>query len=136
MKYLLNTCSFIWFITEDSKLPQELRKLINSNDNVYVSYTTFWEIAIKQNKGKLSIITMNIYELAEICREYGIIILPLKLSYLERLKKLPFVHNDPFDRIIIAMAIEEDMTLLTKDSEIIKYSGVKTLWQLTKGGQI
>lgn len=68
MKYLLDTCSFIWFITEDSKLPEKLRELINKSDNVYVNYTTFWEIAIKQTKGKLSIITMNVYELAEICR--------------------------------------------------------------------
>ena len=127
MKYLLDTCSFIWYITEDSKLPEKLRELINTSDNMYVSYTTFWEIAIKQAKGKLSIITMSVYELAEICREHGIVILPLKLSYLERTKQLPMIHNDPFDRIIIAMAVEENMTLLTKDSEIIKYSGAKTI---------
>ncbi len=134
MRYLLDTCTFIWYITEDSKLSEDIKELIDNSENIYLSYSTFWEIAIKQTKGKLNIITMSVYDLAEICRENGIVILPLKLSYLERLKELPLIHNDPFDRIITAIAVEENMTLLTKDNEIVKYDGVKTLWQINKEG--
>ena len=59
-------------------------------------------------------------------------ILPLKLSYLAKLRQLPLIHRDPFDRMITATAIVEGYTLLTCDSEIVKYDEVKTLWQTTK----
>ena len=75
---------------------------------------------------------MNVNELAELCNNNGIIILPPKLSHLAKLRQLPLIHRDPFDRIIIATAIEEELTLLTSDSEIVKYQDVKTLWQITK----
>ncbi|MBQ3396541.1 MAG: PIN domain-containing protein [Synergistaceae bacterium] len=62
------------------------------------------------------------------CNENKIAILSLETAYFERIKQLPLIHRDPFDRIIIATAIEENLTLLTNDSEIIKYKDVKTLW--------
>ena len=128
MSYLVDTCSFIWYVLNDKNLSQRVKNIILGSDSVYISYATLWEIAIKQTTGKLKSITMSAYEIAELCRDNGIIILPLKLSYLERIKQLPLIHKDPFDRIIIATAIEEDYTLLTNDSEIIKYKDVKTLW--------
>ena len=128
MNYLIDTCAFIWYVLNDKNLSQRVKNIILSSDNVYISYATLWEIAIKQTTGKLQSITMSAYEIAELCRDNGIIILPLKLSYLERIKQLPLIHKDPFDRIIIASAIEENYTLLTNDSEIIKYKDIKTLW--------
>ena len=128
MKYMLDTCAFIWYISEGSAMPEELKTLVDESDNVYISFATLWEIAIKQTTGKLSAVTMSVFELAEICEAHKIMIAPLKLPYLERIKQLPLIHKDPFDRIIIATAIEEDYTLLTNDSEIIKYKDVKTLW--------
>ncbi len=132
MKYMIDTCTLIWYMTRDKKLPDSIRDIIYNSDNVYVSITTLWEIALKQTTGKLSSVTKSIYEIAGLCGNNGIVIMPLKFAYLEGIKRLPFIHNDPFDRIIIATAIEEDLTLLTKDSEIIKYDGVKTLWQTEK----
>ena len=128
MNYLIDTCAFIWYVLNDKNLSQRVKNIILSSDNVYISYATLWEIAIKQTTGKLQSITMSAYEIAELCRDNGIIILPLKLSYLERIKQLPLIHKDLFDRIIIASAIEENYTLLTNDSEIIKYKDIKTLW--------
>lgn len=128
MKYMLDTCAFIWYISDDSVMPEELKTLVDESNDVYISFATLWEIAIKQTTGKLSTVTMNVYELAEICETHRIMIAPLKLPYLERIKKMPLIHRDPFDRIIMATAIEEDYTLLTNDSEIIKYKDVKTLW--------
>ena len=128
MKYLLDTCAFIWYMTKDKKLSDTVREIIFSSDNVYVSFASLWEVAVKQTIGKLSTVTKSVYEIAELCGDGGIVIMPLKLSYLERVKKMPLIHRDPFDRIIIATAIEEDMILLTKDSDITRYSGVKTLW--------
>ena len=61
-------------------------------------------------------------------RNYVIEILSLKMEYFERIQKMPLIHRDPFDRIITATAIEEGLTLLTNDSNITQYDGVKTLW--------
>ena len=131
MKYMLDTCSFIWYIETSSRLPAGVRELIDTAEHMSISQATFWEIAIKQTTGKLDL-TMTMHELEEKCRENDIKILPLELAYFERIKKLPLIHRDPFDRIIIATAIEEELTLLTSDSEIVKYEDVKTLWQITK----
>ena len=127
MKYMMDTCAFIWYMTQDSKLPESIREIIFSSSNMYVSIATLWEIAVKQTIGKLSAVTESVYEIAELCRNGGIVIMPLKLAYLERVKQLPLIHRDPFDRIIIATAIEEDLTLLTNDSNITKYE-LKTIW--------
>ena len=104
-----------------------IKEILKGNDAVYISKATFWEIAIKKTTGKLDVV-QNTFELEKICRREDISILPLKLKYFERIQKMPLIHRDPFDRIIIASAIEEGYTLLTNDSEIIKYKDVKTLW--------
>lgn len=130
--YMLDTCSFIWYLLDDDRLPQNVKDIISDSNSLYISYISLWEIVIKQTIGKLDAITMNVNELAQLCSNNGIIILMPKLSYLARLRQLPLIHRDPFDRIIIATAIEEELTLLTSDSEIVKYEDVKTLWQITK----
>ena len=125
--YLLDSCAFIWIVKNDSRLPSMIKEILKGNDAVYISKATFWEIAIKKTTGKLDVV-QNTFELEKICRREDISILPLKLKYFERIQKMPLIHRDPFDRIIIASAIEEGYTLLTNDSEIIKYKDVKTLW--------
>lgn len=126
--YMLDTCTFIWYILDDSSLSQTAKNAILCSDTVFISYATLWEITIKQTTGKLTALSMSVYELAELCRDNGIIVLPLKLSYLAELRKLPLIHRDPFDRIITATAITEGYTLLTNDSGIVKYQDIKTLW--------
>ncbi|MBQ7219692.1 MAG: type II toxin-antitoxin system VapC family toxin [Synergistaceae bacterium] len=131
MNYMLDSCAFIWYIETSDRLPEEIRELIDTEEHMYVSIATFWEIAIKQSTGKLDLeITMS--ELEAKCAENKIAILPLELPYFERIKKLPLIHRDPFDRVIIATAIEEKLTLITNDGKIAQYEEVKTLWQTTK----
>ena len=127
MKYMMDTCTFLWYIETSSRLPESVRELIDTTKYVSVSQATFWEIAIKQTTGKLAL-KMSMSELEEKCIENNITILPLKLAYFERIKSLPLIHRDPFDRISMASANEEDLILLTDDSQIIKYQDVKTLW--------
>ncbi|MBQ7578140.1 MAG: PIN domain-containing protein [Synergistaceae bacterium] len=69
---------------------------------------------------------INVFE--DLCRQEEINILSLNSAYFERIQKLPLIHRDPFDRIIIAAAIEENFTLLTCDEIIVKYDEVKCLW--------
>lgn len=127
--YLLDTCTFLWYIETSERLPYALRELINHvlPMQVNLSQATLWEIAIKQSIGKLDL-PLTSFELEKKCGESQISILSLQSSYFERIKKLPLIHRDPFDRIIIATAIEENLTLLTSDKNILKYPEVKTLW--------
>ena len=132
MSCMMDTCAFIWYVLDDERLPDDVKDIIISSDEVYLSYATLLEITIKQTIGKLDEFKWNIMDLAELCMDNGIMILPMKLSYLAKLRQLPLIHRDPFDRIITATAIVEDYTLLTCDSEIVKYAEVKTLWKITK----
>lgn len=125
--YLLDTCAFIWYIETSKRLPQAIRELIDNSKNIFLSQATFWEIAIKQTTGKINL-SLSIFELNDKCKEQKINVLELKNEYFERIKKLPLIHNDPFDRIIMATAIERNLTLLTCDDNIVKYQEVKTLW--------
>ena len=134
MMYLLDTCTFIWAVKKDNKIPPEVLSILRGYDDVFVSQATFWEIAIKKTTGKLDVV-QDSFELEELCVKQEIEILPLKMEYFERIQILPLIHRDPFDRIIVATAIEEDLTLLTNDENIKKYDGVKTLWQTTKEEQ-
>ena len=124
--YILDTCAFIWSVLDDPKLSDTVSDILAGSEAVYISKATLWEIAIKKTTGKLNL-RHNTFELEQICIDEDINILPLKLRYFERIQNMPLIHRDPFDRIIIASAIEEGYTLLTNDSEIIKYE-VKTLW--------
>ena len=132
MSYMMDTCAFIWYILDDERLPDNVKDIITDSNEIYISYATLWEITIKQTISKLDEVKFDIEELAELCMDNGIMILPLKLSYLAKLRQLPLIHRDPFDRMITATAIVEGCTLLTCDSEIVKYDEVKTLWQITK----
>lgn len=102
MKYMMDTCTFIWYLTKNKNLSDNVKEIIYNSDEVYISFATLWEIAIKQAIGKLGIITMSIFDLVEFCQDNGIIIMPLKFAYLEKTKQLQLIHRDPFDRIIIA----------------------------------
>lgn len=127
MMYMMDTCAFIWYIETSKRLPKALRELIDNSEDMFISQVTLWEIAIKQTVNKIDL-NMTIYELEERCRENKITILPLATEYFERIKKLPQIHKDPFDRMIMSTAIERNLTLLTCDSNIMKYEDVKTLW--------
>lgn len=125
--YILDTCAFIWSVLDDPNLSDTVSDILAGSEPVYVSKATLWEIAIKKTTGKLNL-RHNTFELEQICIDEDINILPLKLRYFERIQRMPLIHRDPFDRIIIASAIEEGYTLLTNDEIIPKYNGVKTLW--------
>ena len=125
--YILDTCAFIWAVQNSPNLSPKVLAILNGDDDVFVSQASFWEIAIKQTTGKLDL-DKDMFALEELCKAEEIQILPLELAYFESIKKLPLIHRDPFDRIIMASAIEEDLILLTDDSQIIKYQDVKTVW--------
>lgn len=124
--YLMDTCALLWFLDDDGRLSTKAKDIIGKSEDLYFSMVSLWEIAIKKSIGKLDI-EESVTDIERICDEYGITILPIKTKYLERMQKLPAIHSDPFDRLIIATALEEKMKLITHDSRIQKYE-IELAW--------
>lgn len=114
MKYLLDTHAILWYLFGDARLPENTRKLIESND-CYFSFASFWEISIKQSKKKLEF-SHTIFEIDKMCRQAGFLRLEITLADFDKVRNLPFQenvkHNDPFDRILISQAINNGFTIL------------------------
>lgn len=125
--YLIDTCAFIWELHNDPNMSVKAAEVMERDEaELYISIVTFWEIAIKKTLGKLEV-QESVTELGKACIDHNITILPIKMEYLERIQKLPYIHKDPFDRLIIATAIEEGLTILTEEY-IKQYNEVKQLW--------
>ena len=126
--YLLDTHTLLWFLRDSPQLSKKALEIITTENKVYVSIASLWEIAIKKSIGKLEF-EHSIEKIAELCHEKDILILQIQPKYFDKIIKLPNIHNDPFDRLIISQAIIENLVIITKDTIIPKYS-VKTIWQL------
>ncbi|MCB0375084.1 MAG: type II toxin-antitoxin system VapC family toxin [Sinomicrobium sp.] len=128
MNYLLDTHTVLWFITDDKKLPEKTKGLIQDPDNVcFVSIASFWEIALKYALGKLEL-TVDLEEIFTIIEDSNLEIVPITGKHTLRSSKLVFHHRDPFDRLIIAQADHEKLTVITKDEQFLNYR-IKTKWK-------
>ena len=118
MKYLIDTHVFIWWMQDDGDLSKEASSAIRNIDNeVYVSVVVPWEITIKKKKGKLSAPD----NIAEIIALDNFNLLPVQMNHVDKLNALPDIHSDPFHRIMIAQALEENLILITRDDKILQY---------------
>ena len=127
MKYLLDTHTVLWSFNEVGKLSKTALDVINDPaSKKYVSIASAWELAIKISTGKLVFDggTDLFYRTA---REYGFGLLPIKRSHIKTLETLPLLHRDPFDRILVASAMAEEMSLITADENVPRYD-VACLW--------
>jgi PIN domain nuclease of toxin-antitoxin system len=128
MKLLLDTHTFLWFIGGSSNLNSTARDLIDDRSNQrFLSIASLWEISVKVSIGKLKI-ALDFIDLVP--REvYGnaIDLLNISPEHLDELAKLPFYHKDPFDRLIIAQSLVENMTLVSKDKAFESYP-VTIIW--------
>ena len=124
--YLLDTHALLWFLSNNPELSSRAMKAICSNVPIYVSYASFWEISIKKSIGKL-ILPYTAAELIEMCRLENFECIRVHSDDLNILENLPFIHRDPFDRLLISEAISKNLTIITKDNNIKKYN-VKILW--------
>ena len=124
MRLLLDTHVFLWWRADLPDLPGAARAAIVDDANeVYVSAAVAWEIVIKRALGKLD------FEgrVADAVRDEGFCPLPATLNHVDEVARLPDHHRDPFDRLLIAQARTESMTLVTADPLIRHYSGVALL---------
>jgi PIN domain nuclease of toxin-antitoxin system len=119
MQILLDTHLFIWWLKDDMQLSKQARKIITNADVVYISSVSIWEAGIKIQLGKLE---ANIDKLITSIESEGFTELPLMAKQVETLTKLPLIHRDPFDRMLIAQAISEPLRFLTSDVTLKNYS--------------
>ena len=127
MNFLIDTHVLIWFITDNTNLPQEIKAQIENTDNkCYCSIASIWEMAIKHSIGKLEL-NLDLREIIKITESSLIEILPVTIEHILQTSILPFHHRDPFDRLLIAQAQTENLTLVTKDAAFSAY-GVKITW--------
>ena len=127
MDILVDTQSFIWFFENNSHLPSSVRSFMERNDNLMISIASFWEITIKTSLGKLTI-PESIVGLMDKALLKGFKILPIERKHLITLSTLELIHRDPFDRIIIAQAIAENMSLVSSDNIFQQYP-VNCIWK-------
>ena len=127
MRVLVDTHVFLWWVDDDPSLAAPARKAISDANNAcYLSLASCWEMAIKSSLGKLRLSRPVERFVAEQLTANSFALLDIKLHHLARLEKLPFHHRDPFDRLLIAQAIADKLTMVSADSVFSEY-GVRLL---------
>lgn len=122
MNLLLDTHILIWFLEGNSSLSKSRRQLVADSQNiVYASIASLWEIAIKISLNKLTLSRPLIDVIKQIAAE-DIEILPISPEHILQVSILPFYHRDPFDRIIIAQAQTENLPIVTDDGDFGNYA--------------
>jgi len=127
MDILIDTQAFIWFFEDNSHLPSSVRLSMERSNKLIVSIASFWEMTIKAGLGKL-VVSENIAGIIDKALFNGFKILPIEREHLITLSTLDLLHRDPFDRIIIAQAITENISLVSSDSIFQKYP-VNIVWK-------
>ena len=111
MKYILDTNALIYSLCNPTQLTKAASQIITKEKELYVIIASFWEIAIKQSLGKLAI-NSTIPDIEKICKQRSIEIIPILSDEIERIKSLPQIHKDPFDRLIISQALKHNMSII------------------------
>lgn len=123
MKLLLDTHIFLWFINNDQRLPTQWRTVIRICDNeVYLSVISIWEVILKYQLGKINFPESPELYLPKQRKRHFINHLDLSEKSVTQLIKLPLLHRDPFDRMLMAQAISHSLIFMTVDSAIQAYS--------------
>lgn len=128
MDILLDTHTLLWFITDAPRLSRNAVELVNdSSNNKFVSIVSLWEIAIKLSIGKI-FFTEPFHQLFPHQLDInGFELLPVEINHTSVIAMLPFHHRDPFDRLLIAQSLEENMSIVSADKVFDDY-GVTRLW--------
>ena len=128
MSYLLDTCIFLWWSLNPELLSDRILNIISDQTNkIYVSSASCWEIVIKYNINRLEIPTSPDTFIIDEIQENSFSVLPITPPHVFELLNLPDIHNDPFDRILIAQSKNERLSFLTNDKIIQRYR-VDTIW--------
>lgn len=128
MRALLDTHTFLWWITDDPQLSPRVRKIFGDGENeLFLSAASGWEMAIKTKLGKLQLPDHLQSFIFEQLAGNAIVSLPVQMNHALHVYTLPDHHRDPFDRLLIAQAQLENMPILTTDPQIAQYP-IKIIW--------
>ncbi len=118
MHYLLDTHVLLWWLIAPEKLNTKSQKIIRDKSNtIFISSVSFWEMAIKKSLGRITLP----HNLMEAVTEENFKLLPILPEECIGVADLPFIHSDPFDRLLIIQAKLLDLVIITKDEKIPKY---------------
>jgi PIN domain nuclease of toxin-antitoxin system len=128
VKLLLDTHAFLWWVTDDDRLSQNARKRIAEPRNeVFLSAVSAWEIVVKASLGRLSLVERPDRFVMRQLEANAFTPMPLQLSHAANVWTLPDHHKDPFDRLLVAQALVEGLSLVTGDRKVGRYP-VKIVW--------
>ena len=128
MKFLIDTHTLLWIVTNDKKLSKTANKLyLNSENLIFVSLASIWEMAIKISLKKLSIEEPLKDFIHTQIKRNDIRILNIEPEHILLLENLPFHHRDPFDRLIISQSMSENIPLLSSD-KVFDFYPIKRIW--------
>ena len=119
MRLLLDTQILYWTFYDEARLPNKARELMSAATQIYVSPISIWELSIKTAIGKLKADTAQIVEKADAS---GFLELQVRYQHSIQVANLPLYHADPFDRMLVAQAIDERISLLTTDRQLSQYT--------------
>lgn len=121
MRYLIDTHVLIWYLNGDTDLSERYITLMHDPQNqLYISIVSIWEITIKLSLNKLDL-TKSIKQIEEYILSKDYKVLNISFEHLKTLSELPHHHNDPFDRLLIAQAISENLTIISADRHFSAY---------------
>jgi PIN domain nuclease of toxin-antitoxin system len=128
MAYLVDTHAFLWMIGDADSLSPLVRDIVNKGHNkIYLSAASLWEMAIKINLGKLQLPFSFTDDIDDVLRAHGIFVLAIDMKHAQVISKLPLHHRDPFDRMLVAQAMAEGWSLISRDPAMTLYP-VEVLW--------
>ena len=127
MKVLLDTHAFLWFMAGDTRLSPKARKVMSdANTELFLSAASVWEMAIKAALGRLVLpVSVGDYIAGKV--RNGLHIMPIEWMHAAAVQDMPTHHRDPFDRLIVAQAIAENLPLVSSDRLLKKY-GLTLIW--------
>ena len=127
MKLLLDTHAFLWFVAGDRRMGGKARRAIEgANAQPFLSIATVWELAIKCSLKRLTLpAPLDRYLAAKL--DTTLQLLPIAFEHAVAVERLPFHHQDPFDRLLVAQALTDDLHVVTRDPMFKKY-GAKVIW--------
>jgi len=127
MRLLMDTHAVLWFLSDAEKLSAAaFGAILEPSNEKYVSIASAWEFAVKLSIGKLKF-EGGVECFLNILEDNGFGLFPIKGKHIVRLENLPFHHRDPFDRMLVATAMSEDMSIVSGDSSLSLY-GVPIVW--------
>jgi PIN domain nuclease of toxin-antitoxin system len=126
IRYLLDTHALVWAVTAPNELPARVHEILASGE-VTASVISYWELTLKKGRQNTPVLKPAAWWDQYITRA-AVEVLPLRVAHVDRLDTLPELHKDPFDRILVAQALAEGLTLATKDAILARY-GVPVVWE-------